>query len=309
MDGEVEMTAATPAPVRPPDGPGATPFTGLHLLDRTGATALYSAVEAVTGRAVALKVIDASAPAFVREGLDREAEYLAVLGTHPHVITLYQRTVLPDGRDALVLQACPGSAAAAARDQRLTVPEAVAVAIKIAGALETVHHAGLVHCAVRPQNVLLTEFDEPVLADFAVAAPTGEPTVVGIDETTAHTAPELLLGDGPTPATDVYGLASTLYELISGRAAINASDEESPASVSLRVLAGGVRPIVAPDVPLELSDLLVWGMAADPADRPPSAAWLAEELGRLEQANGWRRTRMVTGEAHLEHDRRRRRTR
>jgi serine/threonine protein kinase len=304
------MTAATPAPVGPVtdwnvDGGGQ--FTDLRLLDRTGPTALYSATEAVTGRPVALKVLDSSAPPFIREAIDREAEYLAVLGTHPHIITMYQRTVLPDGRDALVLQACPSSAATAARESRLSVHEAVAMAIKVAGAIETVHHAGLVHCAVRPQNVLITEFDEPVLCDFAVAGPIGEPFVVGIDETTPHTAPELLLGEGPTPATDAYGLASTLYELISGRAAFRAYDGESPASVSLRVLAGGVRPIMAPDVPLELSDLLVWGMAVDPSERPPSAAWLAEELGRLEQASGWMRTKMVTGEAHVDGRRGRRR--
>jgi serine/threonine protein kinase len=304
------MSPASAAPVGAfVDGTidGAGQFTDLRLLDRTGPTALYSAREAATGRPVALKLIDPSAPAFIREAVDREAEYLTVLGTHPHVITLYRRIVLSDGRDALVLQACPGSAAAAARGHRFSVPEAVAVAIKVAGAIETVHHAGLVHCAVRPQNVLLTEFDEPVLSDFAVAGPIGEPFVVGIDETTAHTAPELLLGEGPTPATDVYGLASTLYELISGRAAFRAYDGEPPASVSLRILAGGVRPIVAPAVPLELSDLLVWGMAADPKERPPSAAWLAEELGRLEQGNGWPRTKMVTGEAHVDDRRKRRR--
>lgn len=301
------MSAATPGSVRPPGGDAHTaPFVGLQLLDRSGATALYAAVESGTGRHVALKVVDASAPPFVRDGLAREAEYLAALGSHPNVITLYQRTVLPDGLEALVLQACPGSAAVQAQEQRLPVPEAVATVIKIAGAVETVHHAGLIHCAVRPQNVLLTEFSEPVLADFAVARPPGETSVVGIDETTAHTAPELLLGESPTPATDVYGLSSTLYELLSGRAAFRAYDGESPAAMSLRILGGGVRPIVAPDVPLELSDLLVWGMSADPAERPPSAAWLAEELGRLERANGWLRTKMVTGEAHVEHHRRRR---
>jgi serine/threonine protein kinase len=125
-----------------------------------------------------------------------------------------------------------------------------------------------------------------------------EQTMVGVHETTAHTAPELLLGDEPSPATDVYGLASALYEMVAGRAAFRAYDGESPAAVSLRILAGGVRPIVSGDVPLELSDLVVWAMHPDPAERPPGAAWLAEELGRIEQKNGWLRTKMVTGEPH-----------
>jgi serine/threonine protein kinase len=271
-------------------------YAGLQLVDRLGSVSIYSARESGTGRAVALKVIDESAPLFAHEALEREARYLAMLGTHPNIVTMFERTTLADGRPALVLEACPGSAADAVREQRLTVPSAVSTAIKIAGALETVHRAGLVHCAVRPGNVLLTEFDEPVLADFSAAVTRYEQSVVGVHETTAHTAPELLLGDQPSAATDVYGLTSTLYEMVAGRAAFRAYDRESPAAVSLRILAGGVRPVLSPDVPLELSDLLVWGMNADPAERPPGAAWLAEELGRIEQKTGWLRTKMVTGE-------------
>ena len=54
-----------------------------------------------------------------------------------------------------------------------------------------------------------------------------------------------------------------------------------------------MRPIVDPDIPLALSDLLTWAMSGQPVDRPPSPAWLAEELGRIEIAEGWPRTRMI----------------
>jgi eukaryotic-like serine/threonine-protein kinase len=274
-------------------------FFELHLVDRFGWVAIYTALEAGTGRAVALKVIEPSAPAYVHDALNREAGYLALLGTHPHIVTLLQATTLPDGRPALVLEACPSSIAAAVRANRITVPEAVSVAIKVAGALETAHRATLVHCAVRPGNVLLTEFGQPVLGDFGAAVTTDEQAVVAVHETTSHTAPELLLGEAPTAATDVYSLTSTLYEMVTGRAPFRAYDGESPAAVSLRIINGGIHPVVAADVPLELSDLLVWGMNPDPAERPPGAAWLAEELSRIEQRNHWSRTRMVTGEPHL----------
>jgi serine/threonine protein kinase len=112
---------------------------------------------------------------------------------------------------------------------------------------------------------------------------------------TPHTAPELLEGNPPTAASDVYGLASTLYELVAGRAAFRAYVGESPASVIVRVLSNPVLPIVAPNVPLEVSDLLTWSMSPSPANRPPSPAWLAEELGRIERREGWPRTRMVIG--------------
>ncbi len=290
---EPAKPAATVASSQPGDGQR---FFDLRLVERLGPVSIYAAREGQTRREVALKVVDDGAPAFAHRALDREADYLALFGAHPNIVTLYHRTTLADGRPALVLQACPGSAADAVREQRLSVRGAVAIAIKVAGALETVHRAGLVHCAVRPQNVLLNEFDEPVLTDFSAAVAPDDAGAASVHETTAHTAPELLLGDAPSPMTDVYGLTSTLYELVSGRAAFRAYDRESPAVVSLRILAGAVRPVVAPDVPLELSDLMVWGMNPDPGERPPGAAWLAEELGRIEHKYGWAHTRMVTGE-------------
>ncbi|MGH8861573.1 MAG: serine/threonine-protein kinase [Jatrophihabitantaceae bacterium] len=295
------MTVTTQA-----DADEAPRFAGLQVLDRLAFASIYTARESGTGRGVVLKVLDEDAPPVAHEALEREAEYLALLGTHPHIVTLYQRTTLADGRPALVLEACPGTAADAARDQRLSVPLAVSLAIKVAGALETVHRAGLVHCAVRPQSILLSEFDQPLLADFGATVAAGAQPFVSVDETTAHTPPELLLGEPPTPAIDVYGLSSALYELITGRAAFRAYDRDSPAAVSLRILAGSVRPVLAPDVPLELSDLILWGMHPEPSQRPPTPAWLGEELRRLEHQHGWPRTRMVTGEPRLPVARKRR---
>ena len=69
-------------------------YSGLQLMDRIGATSIYSAREYGTGRGVVLKVIDDAAPTFAHDALEREAGYLAMLGTHPHIVTLYQRTVL-----------------------------------------------------------------------------------------------------------------------------------------------------------------------------------------------------------------------
>jgi eukaryotic-like serine/threonine-protein kinase len=302
----MEIAATVPSQAAMPGADEAPRYSNMQLIDRNDATSSYSAHQLGTGRAVMLKVVDDAAPAFAQEALDREARYLALLGTHPHIVTMYQRTVLADGRAALVLEACPSSVETAIREQRLTVPDSVSIAVKIGGALETLHRAGLVHCAVRPQNILLTEFDEPVLADFGATVGQREVSFVAAHETTAHTAPELLLGEAPTPATDVYALSSSLYEMVAGRAAFRSYDRESPAAISLRILGGGVRPIVAPDVPLELSDLLVWGMNPDPAERPPGAAWLVEELSRIEQKSGWLRTPVITGEPRLPARKRRR---
>jgi hypothetical protein len=65
--------------------------------------------------------------------------------------------------------------------------------------------------------------------------------------------------------------------------------------VIVRLLTNPVMPIVSTNVPLEMSDLLTWSLTPDPANRPPSPAWIAEELGRIERRQGWPRTRMVVG--------------
>jgi len=272
-------------------------FGDVRLLSAGSRCTVYLGREKDTGRQVAIKVPDGRAEPWLHEVLDREADILARVGAHPNIVTHYQRYTLDDGRPALVMEYCPGSLDDALHgDGRLPLQSVVSTGIKLAGALETTHRAGVLHCDVRPRNVLLTEFDEPVLTGFdeAVDADAGA-AHPPMHVTTAHTAPELLEGQPVTAATDVYGLASTMYELITGRAAFRAYVGESPAKVIVRVLSGTVAPIVDAGVPIEVSDLITWAMQPDPTTRPPSAAWFAEELGRIERREGWPRTRLIAG--------------
>jgi serine/threonine protein kinase len=271
-------------------------FADVRLLWAGSRFTIYEGREVEANRSVVVKVPDESSASWVHEVLDHEASVLATIGSHPNVVTFYQRITLEDGRPALLLEHCPSSLDDALRgDRQVELETAAAIGIKLAGALETVHRAGVLHCDVRPRNVLVTEWGEPVLAGFDEAVTVARMSSrAPLHVTTPHTAPELLEGERPTVATDVYGLASTLYELVAGRAAFRAYAGESPATVIVRVLSGTVKPIVAPGVPLELSDLLTWGMSPDPALRPPSPVWLAEELGRIQRREGWPRTKLIT---------------
>lgn len=272
-------------------------FDDARVLRAGSHFAIYEGREVNTNRSVVVKVADELAAPWLHDVLEHEAAVLAAFGSHPHIITLYQRFELDDGRPALLLERCNGSLADALRGGgRLSLRSAVSTGIKLAGALETVHHAGILHCDVRPRNVLVTEWGEPVLAGFDESVRV-ESTMsrAPLHVTTPHTPLELLEGGEPTVRSDVYGLASTLYELVAGRAAFRAYTGESPATVIVRMLSGKVRPIVAPDVPLEVSDLLTWAMSAQPSDRPPGAAWVGEELARIERRQGWPRTRMISG--------------
>jgi serine/threonine protein kinase len=237
---------------------------------------------------VAIKVPVDDGGAWLGDALDHAAVVLAAAGAHPNITELYERTQLPDGRPALILQYCAGSMADELNSGGQMSPQAVAATgIKLAGALETVHAAGFVHCDVRPATVLVDEFGEPRLSGFEEAVDRDSDAPTALHVTTPHTAPELLEGKAASPATDVYGLAATMYELIAGRAAFRAYAGESPASVIVRVLNGEIKPIVGPGIPLDMSDLLTWAMSGDPAQRPPTPAWLAEELHRIERRQGW----------------------
>jgi serine/threonine protein kinase len=276
-------------------------FTDVQEIGVGSLATVYRAREITANRLVALKLLnirDASSRSI--ESFERESIALGALSAHPNIVTLYRVFRVPDGRPVLVLELCSGAVSDRLRDGAgLPVAEAVAIGIKIADALETAHRNGVLHRDVKPQNFLVTEFGEPALADFGVARlQSSTQTTAGLfDFTTLHAAPELLEGGGTAAATDVYELASSLYQLIAGRAAFRAYDGESPASVILRILRDPVRPLSGVEVPVALSDLLVRGMSKQMDDRPHSAAEFAAELATIEIGPGRPRSQFPVADA------------
>ena len=156
----------------------------------------------------------------------------------------------------------------------LAVPELVQVAAEIAQALDALHAAGIVHRDVKPSNVLLGD-GGAVLADFGLAR--------GVDSTqlthdgqllgTAHyLAPELIEGAVATPASDIYAFACLLYETATGAPPFAGRGEAEIGYAHL------VEEPPRPDLPGELPDAILLGLAKDPRDRPTSATALHRML-------------------------------
>ncbi|HST14850.1 MAG TPA: serine/threonine-protein kinase [Gaiellaceae bacterium] len=156
----------------------------------------------------------------------------------------------------------------------LRVDELVRVAAEIAQALDALHGAGIVHRDVKPSNVLLGD-DGAVLADFGLARGvdstqlTHDGQLIG---TTHYLAPELIEGSVAAPASDIYAFACLLYEAATGTPPFAGRNEAEIGYAHL------VEQPPRPNLPGELPDALLLGLAKDPRDRPTSATALHRML-------------------------------
>jgi serine/threonine-protein kinase len=153
---------------------------------------------------------------------------------------------------------------------------ALGIATQCADALAAAHAVGVVHCDLKPANILLGPGGEVRLTDSRVARlARGHRDGVSRFGDPEYAAPEVILGGPPVTATDVYGLGLVLYETLLGTP-LCYGDE--PAQVLGQHLRG--RPVVPMEVAPALRNVLEATLAVDPQSRPP-AAEVAEHLHRL----------------------------
>ncbi len=251
------------------DQPTAPPIPGYHLHEviGTGASSIVWAAEDVdTGVQVAVKVMDPGRlhVGHLMELAARESAILAAV-EHPHIVRLHRAHPLADGSVALVLDLADGGSLAAlvgARG-RLEPGEVVTVGTPLAQALDALHERGVIHGDLTPGNVLFCGAGRPLLSDFEAARFVGEGHPPVVPATAGFAAPEVLAGDLPTEAADIYGLGALIWFALTGR---------SPAAPALE-------GTLTPREPAELAPLLGAGfapvvaamLAADPHRRPTAA--------------------------------------
>jgi Protein kinase domain/Kelch motif len=252
-------------------------------IGRGGFGVVYRAWQPEFGRAVAVKVLGAHRlDGEARTRFTRELRAMGALTGHPHIVTVHSAGITAAGHPYLVMGFEPGGSLGDRLRSRGPLPwqQAVGIGVRIAGALESAHRAGVLHRDVKPENILLSAFDEPKLADFGIARVDGAGATGGVAlaATLAHTAPELLGGERPSVASDVYALGSTIHALIRGRPAFSATGEEDPLTLIARIArlpVPDLRPLGVPDA---VCRVLERAMAKDPQQRQPSALALGREL-------------------------------
>ncbi|HUP54600.1 MAG TPA: serine/threonine-protein kinase [Methylomirabilota bacterium] len=246
-----------------------------------GMASVWRAHDERTGEVVAVKRLHPhlTADEGARERFRREATAMESI-RHPNVVAVRDAVVDTD-EPALVMDFVAGRSIAelAADAHVFDEPEALRVAAAVADGLAAVHERGIVHRDLKPGNVLVGDDGGVRLSDFGIAVGLMDATALTADDgvigTLRYLAPERLAGEPATPATDVWGLGTVLYEMLTGVAAFPET------TLAARVEAAAV-PVARPE---GLSDatwaVLARALANDPHDRYADGAAMATELHRL----------------------------
>jgi serine/threonine-protein kinase len=247
--------------------------------------AVYLAHDERLDRRVAVKRMHASrGDDMDARRFEREAKIGASL-SHPNLVSIFD-TQQDEESVLLVMEYVEGETLGDLLARGRVEPKRAAAIVRaVADALEHAHANGIVHRDIKPGNVLLGKDGTVKLADLGIAKAverteiTGTGTVLG---TPAYMAPEQLEGRDIGPAVDVYALATIAFEMLTGRKA-----RKGRTAVEIAHQVVNEEPPDAsaenPGLPRATAEAVRVGMAKDPAERPRSAAALAD---RLEQSLG-----------------------
>ncbi|MBI3983057.1 MAG: serine/threonine protein kinase [Gemmatimonadetes bacterium] len=249
-------------------------------LGRGGMATVYLAVDRVTGRQVAVKVLLPELAVTV--AADRFQREVAILSkfSHPNILPL-----LDSGADGsfvyFVMPYAHGDSLRALlnREPQLSVDRTLAIARDIAAGLDYMHANNVVHRDIKPENVLFDE-GRAVLCDFGVAraivASTGDSIsssglIIG---TPAYMSPEQAEGHSDLDArSDIYSFACLIYEMLAGEPPFTGRTAQVVIAKQVKERPPSLG-VVRPDVPADLGAALERALAKDPKARPRSGSEL-----------------------------------
>lgn len=267
-----------------PFTPAPGDFFGHYRIERTlgagGMGAVFAARDELLDRPVALKLLHCGSR---DDELVAEARALAALD-HPNVVRVHGLQRVGD-RVFVVMQRIEGRSL----DEVLRIdgplgPHAVVEVVRaVAAALDAVHRAGRIHGDVKPSNILVEDRTRRVLlTDFGLSSAIADPIVSSVVRGTPdYIAPERATG-APTPRAlrpreDVYSLAATAFDLLTGRPPFD--DEDPRAILRMQAFEAPPRPTdLRPRLPWRIDRAILAGLAKRPESRTATPLELAADL-------------------------------
>lgn len=236
----------------------------------------------------------------LRRGLDTdfllerfliERQTLANL-QHRNIARLLDGGALEDGRPYLVMDYVPGQPIDEyCRSKRLTTRATLELLLDVIAAVDHAHQKLVVHCDLKPANILVTDEGEPRLLDFGIAKLLDAEPEIGRTwrrnrpHTGRYASPEQIRGEPLTTATDVYSLGVVLYEILTGRHpfadSAGARDRAIPPAPSRVVCEGSAASTTATGrLPRDLDAIILTAMHPEPASRYASVQRLGDDIRR-----------------------------
>lgn len=267
-------------------------FETIRLIGRGSMGVVYLARHRVTGRDVALKIIDPETAA-TRTAMDRFLREMQVIAQlrHPNIVECVDLG-FDDGRLWFAMEYISGinlQTLAEANRGTYPVKQACRIVCQVLKGLEYAHSLGIVHRDIKPENILIGKTADGKLvakiSDFGLAKNYesmgfSNLTFSGEMRGTIPFMPPEQMIDFKTvkPSADLYAVAATIYFLISGTYVFE-SEDSSPDMIQL-LLDHKIVPLACrrEDVPPELSQLIEICLARDPTDRLPTATAMRNAL-------------------------------
>ena len=241
---------------------------------------VWAATDTVLGRTVAVKLLHPglSQESDFVERFRAEARHTAALH-HPNIATVFDYGE-DDGAAYLVMELVVGQPLSQIISERapLSAQETASILIQAATALEAAHQGGVIHRDVKPANILITPDGTAKLTDFGISRLVGSAPLTQTGQvlgTAQYLSPEQALGQSATASSDIYALGVVGHEMLTGTRPFDAGSVVATALAHVNQPA----PPLPDTVPIGVRDVISAALAKDPADRPASAAAVAQALG------------------------------
>lgn len=249
-----------------------------------GMAEVYRAHDKMLDRFVAIKILHpqfTSDESFIAR-FRREAQGAARL-SHPNIVNIYD-VGESDGKYYIVMEYIKGETLKdkIKREAPLPIDTTLSIVKEIAEALENAHANNLVHCDIKPHNILMNEYGHAKVADFGIARATTSSTITytgSVVGSVHYFSPEQAKGHTISTKSDIYSLGVVMYEMLTGQVPFNG---ETAVSIAIKHLQDAPIPPheLRADIPPLVEAIVLKAMDKNPDNRYTSSELIKE----IEQA-------------------------
>lgn len=265
-------------------------------LSGQGLGEVYLARDVATEAEVVLKVYPAQLveePRLRRRFIRIYSEVSAI--RHENLAEIYEGNLSEENRPYVAMEYVKGEPLGEAR-RNLSLTEKIALALQITAALEAAHKSGLLHLAIKPSNLILTNAGQIKILDLGQALafpPALDPTQAKL-ATLSYFSPEQVGGEKTDQRSDVFSLGTVLYELLAGEKPFRG---ETCDEVGSAIRLGRPRPLneLEKDLPPDLARIIARALARDLTGRYQTIDELARDLRRFSSAQSRQAIALTTG--------------